>query len=41
MSDVAFIKEFSLENRVVEQEEQLKTHYDSKYKTGWFLLKET
>ncbi len=41
MSDVAFIKEFSLENRVVEQEEQLKTHYDSKYKTGWFLMKGT
>ncbi len=41
MSDVAYIKEFSLENRVVEQEEQLKTHYDSKYKTGWFLMKGT
>jgi len=41
MSNVAFINEFSLETSVLEQEKQLKTHYDSKYKTGWFLMKGT
>jgi len=40
MSNVAFINDFALDSSVLDQaEEQLKTHYDSKYKTGWFLMK--
>ena len=39
MSNVAFIKDIPVARFDVEQDSQLKTSYDSKYKTGWFLMK--
>ncbi len=40
MSNVAYLNEFSAEQSY-QNEPQLKTHYDSKNKTGWFLMKGT
>jgi len=39
MSNVAFLKDFTSENFSVQHQPQLKTHYDEKNKTGWFLMK--
>jgi len=39
MSNVAFIKDFTSDNFSVQHQPQLKTHYDEKSKTGWFLMK--
>jgi len=39
MSNVAFLKDFTSENSSVQHQPQLKTHYDEKIKTGWFLMK--
>jgi len=39
MSNVAFLKDFSSENFSVQHQPQLKTHYDEKNKTGWFLMR--
>lgn len=39
MSNVAFIKDFNLDTNPVVEQTQLKTHYDSKNKIGWFLMR--
>ena len=39
MSNVAFLKDFTSENFSAQHQSQLKTYYDEKIKTGWFLMK--
>lgn len=39
MSNVAFLKEVTNLNFEVPSQPQIKTHYDEKNKTGWFLMK--
>ena len=39
MSNVAFISEISTDQRLIGNDSQLKTHYDSKNKIGWYLMK--
>jgi DSF synthase len=39
MSNVAYIRDISTETRSDTDESQLKTYYDSKNKTGWFLMR--
>jgi DSF synthase len=41
MSNVAFLRNLSVNNREINQESQLKTFYDKKAKAGWFLMKGT
>ena len=39
MSNVAYISDISTDARSSEEKSQLKTYYDSKNKTGWFLMR--